>query len=130
MARRPGQFEPGDKRGYAFKIADLKENDPEGYERHLTERRIKQGLKRKVAAVVNAHSTELTAVIFNKALELLANGGAAEFIAVYDRFIGKPDSQVDVTSNGQTMAAPSIVFVANELDDWKDASDSSNDDFK
>lgn len=121
---RKGQWLPGES-AYSVFIKNLKENDPEGYLQHCAERKARKSIKEKEKVLVNAHSTALLTVLFNKAMELLENGGAQEFAVVYDRLVGKPDSKVDVTSNGQTMAQPNIIFRTEELEEWSDEFEAS-----
>jgi len=105
---------------YALWINNLRENDPEGYKAHLLERRVRKSIKQTMASVVNSQDVLLITVLYNKAMELLATGGVQEFTAVYDRLIGKPDTNVDITSNGNTLQAPTIIFRERELNEWKD----------
>ena len=111
-------WKPGEA-PYALWINNLRENDPVAYQAHLEERRQRKAIKKKFADVVNSQDVALIAVMYNKAMQLLETGGVQEFSAVFDRLIGKPDSAVDITSNGNTLQAPTIIFAAQELDEWK-----------
>ena len=42
---------------------------------------------------------------------------------VFEYLFGKPETQVDITSNGQTLQAPTIIVRPVENDEWKDNND-------
>lgn len=46
-------------------------------------------------------------------------GNTQAFNAAMAYIIGKPENQIDITSNGNTLQAPTIIFAAQELDEWK-----------
>ena len=112
---------------YALWLNNLKQNDPEKYKAHLAKRALKKSMKKAMQETVEAQQEKWVALFNNAAANLmqnaLQNGDVSAFTAVYDRFVGKPDTNLDVTSNGQTMSAPTIIFAAEELDEWKDDQD-------
>lgn len=105
----------------------LKTLTPEERAQHMLERKQRKSMKKAMQEVIEANQAQWIATFNNAAVKLmqksLEDGDAQAFIAVYDRFVGKPDSNVDVTSNGKTLQAPTIVFASKELDDWEDEQD-------
>ena len=114
-------WQPG-KAPYAEWLRTL---TPEEKETHLNERKIRKSMKQAMKEVVEAQQAEWLARINNAMVSVIdkaeREGDAQALATVYDRIIGKPDSQVDVTSNGNTIQAPTIIFTAVELDEWKDS---------
>ena len=113
-------WEPG-KAVYAEWLKTL---TPEEYKLHLEDRKIKKSMRQSMKETVEAQREEWIARINNAMVSVInkaeAEGDASSLIAVYDRVIGKPDSSVDVTSNGNTIQAPTIIFQATELAEWKE----------
>ena len=113
-------WEPG-KAVYAEWLKTL---TPEEKEQHLAERKIKKSMKQAMKETIEAQQEEWISRINNALVSVInkaeADGDASALIAVYDRLIGKPDSSVDVTSNGNTIQAPTIIFQATELAEWKE----------
>ena len=104
---------------------------PEEKEKHLADRRkakeerkAQLTMKQAMKEVIDANREQWLATFNNAAVVLmkqaLENGDVQSFTAVYDRFVGKPESNVDITSNGSTVKAPVIIFESAELDEWKD----------
>lgn len=118
---KPGQCPPS-----ALYIRNLKENDPEAYKEHLAQRKARKSMKQAMKATVEEQQEKWIAMFNNAAAKLMQqamdNGDTQAFIAVYDRFIGKPDTSVDVTSNGKELAAPTIIFNSVTNTDWDDES--------
>ena len=101
----------------------LKSLTPEEYDRHLLERKERKTMKQAMQVVIQAQQEKWLA-LFNNAAEVLMKkaldeGDAQAFIAIYDRFVGKPDSAVDITSAGKQLAPPTIIFKTQELEEWK-----------
>ena len=120
-------FKPGDTPYVDY----LNRLTPAEREAHLEQRRLNKEkkklqmtMKEAMKAVIDSNRDQWLATFNNAAVVLmqkaLDSGDVQAFTAVYDRFVGKPDSLVDVTSNGQTMQAPTIIFTPVELDEWKD----------
>jgi len=109
---------------YALWLNDLRENHPEKYQEHMEKRRVKKSMKAMMNEVVMAQKESWLTLFNNGALKLMEqainNGDTQAFCAVYDRFVGKPDSNVDITSGGKELQPPTIIFASEELDDWKD----------
>ena len=59
-----------------------------------------------------------------KQIEKAQDGDTQAYTAVFDRHVEKPVSQMDVTSNGNTLAAPTIIFESEVNDEWKDDDES------
>lgn len=105
----------------------LKNLTPEEYKAHLAERAVRKSLKKDQEKVFSRQTEFWTTAFNNGAIELLQdaviNKNYQAFCAIYDRVIGKPESNVDITSNGNTLEAPTIIFRPRELDEWKDDSE-------
>lgn len=122
---------PNIKKGDTLYADFIKTLTPEEHEAHLAQRALNRekkkmqlSMKEAMKAVIDSNRDQWLATFNNAAVVLmqkaLDSGDVQAFTAVYDRFVGKPDSLVDVTSNGQTMQAPTIIFTPVELDEWKD----------
>lgn len=112
----------------------LNKMTPEEYEAHLEERRLRKlkkmeekSRKQAFEEVLNAQKAQWIAEANNAMVAQMKEaklGNTAAFNAVMSYLIGKPDSQVDITSNGNTvMQAPTIIFTPKTMDDWKDDQD-------
>lgn len=112
-------WEPG-KAPYATWLASL---TPEEKAQHLADRKIKKSMKKAFEQVVLAQQEEWLARINDAFISVLRraeqSGDPAALVAVFDRLVGKPDSAIDVTSNGQTLQAPTVVFQSSIADEWK-----------
>lgn len=100
----------------------LKTRTPEEKQAHLMKRKIKKAMRKAMQDVVEINQAAWitlfnngAVVLMNKAIE---EGDVQAFCAVYDRFIGKPESAVDITSGGKQMQAPTIIFQTEELTEW------------
>ena len=113
-------WEPG-KAVYAEWLKTL---TPEEYNQHLAERKINKSLKQAMNETIQAQKEQWIAKINNAMVSVIEkaerDGDPAALVAVYDRLIGKPDNNVDITSNGKTLQAPTIIFQATELSEWTD----------
>lgn len=117
-------FQKGQCPPSALFIRNLKENDPEGYKAYLAERKQRKSMRQAMKATVEEQQEKWVAMFNNAAAKLMQqsidHGDTQAFIAVYDRFVGKPDTSIDVTSNGKELAAPTIIFSAATNPDWDD----------
>ena len=99
-------------------------------EAHLAERRQRKAkrmeeLSRKQAfeEVLNAQKAQWVAEANNMLVAQVKEaklGNTQAFNAAMAYIIGKPETQVDITSNGNTLQAPTIIFKTRQIDDWKD----------
>lgn len=107
-----------------------REMTPEQKEDHRLERALRKEAK-KIAKTVSEgyrdvaqeRKDAIIAGMWNATLEQIKKaqtGDTQAYVAVFDRHIEKPVSSVDVTSNGQTMTMPTIIFSEDVPDDWKD----------
>lgn len=114
-------WKPGDA-PYALWLKNL---TPEEYKKHLEDRKLRKSMRKAMNEVVLAQQEQWMSLFHQGALKLMekaiAEGDTQAYVAIYDRFIGKPESNVDVTSAGKAIQAPTIIFEAEELDEWKDA---------
>lgn len=82
----------------------LKTLTPEEYKAHIVQRKVNKSIKAATAAVNNQYKAEWTTALINAAIAVLSKaqttGDPAAFVAVWDRINGKPESSVDVTSQG------------------------------
>ena len=105
----------------------LKTLTPEEYQAHLDERKVRKSMKQAMKEVFEANQAVWIAKINNAMVAIIdkaeVDADPQALAVIYDRIVGKPDSNVDVTSNGKTIQAPTIVFASKELDDWKDDRD-------
>lgn len=96
---------------------------PEQKEQEKLKRAQRKSMRKAMAEVVQAQQAQWVALFNNAALELMKKAiedkDPQAFTAVYDRLVGKPDTNVDITSNGQTVQAPVIIFESEELPEWK-----------
>jgi len=107
-----------------------KEMTPEEKEEHLLQRAIKKERKKlaKTLAegyreVAQSKKEVMIAGIWNatlKQIEKAQDGDTQAYVAVFDRHIEKPTANLDVTSNGETMTMPTIIFSSDVSDEWKD----------
>lgn len=106
---------------YATWLAAL---TPEEKAKHLLERKQKKTMKVAMQEVIDAQREVWLASLNNALASVLQRavetGDPSALIAVYDRLVGKPDTNVDVTSNGSTIQAPTIIFATQELTEWED----------
>jgi hypothetical protein len=95
---------------------------PEEKAEHLVARKVKKSMRKAMQEVIEANQAEWTAKINNamaKVLEkALLEGDAQSLAIVYDRLVGKPREELDVTSNGNEIKAPTLIFKPQNLDDW------------
>ena len=107
----------------------LKKLTPDEREKHLLERAIKKERLKQAKTIAQGYADAaqskrnlIVAGLLNatlKQVEKANEGDTQAYVAVFDRHVAKPTSQVDVTSNGQTMSAPTIIFSEDVPDDWK-----------
>jgi hypothetical protein len=91
---------------------------------HMNIRRARKSMKDAFKLVIAAQQEVWLAKI-NNAFESVINkaileGDANALATVHDRLVGKPDQAVDVTSKGQQVQAPTIIFSSKELPEWCD----------
>lgn len=108
----------------------LKTLSKEDYEAHLRKRaldkedRMKKLTRKQVfEEVLDAQKAQWVAesnnIMVTHAKEAkLGNVQSARL--VFEYLFGKPETQVDITSNGNTLQAPTIIFKTRQIDDWKD----------
>ena len=87
------------------------------------EKDYKKKMRESFDELLAAKREEILSTIMNCSVEQMKKaltGDTQAYCAVFDRVVGKIETQVDVTSNGATMTAPTIVFTSDELPDWKD----------
>lgn len=102
----------------------LKTLTPEEKQIHLLERKQRKTMKKAMAEVIESQKEAWLAKM-NNALDAVLTravetGDATALATVYDRIIGKPDTNLDVTSNGTTLQAPTVIFQSTVADEWKD----------
>lgn len=102
----------------------LKTLTPEEKEQHLIERKQKKSMRKAFEEVIESQKEAWLAKInngfeaaLNKAIE---NGDAQSIAIIHDRLIGKPKDNVDITSGGDKVQAPTIIFKTTELSEWND----------
>jgi hypothetical protein len=112
-------WEPG-KAVYAEWLKSL---TPEEKAAHLAERKVKKNMKKAWEEIKEAQQAQWLSKINSAMIAVLekavADGDAHALATVFDRMIGKPQDTVDVTSNGETLKAPTLIFKSEKLDDWK-----------
>lgn len=112
---------------YSVKLNNMSAEEKEAHLAERRQRKVKrmEELTRKQAfeEVLNAQKAQWVAesnnILVAHAKEAkLGNVQAARLVLEY--VIGKPETQVDITSNGNTLQAPTIIVRPRELDEWKD----------
>lgn len=101
----------------------LKTLTPEELKEHKEERKnrksMKDAYKEMVAAQQEKWLSQINSAMIAVLNKAVADGDAHALATVFDRMIGKPQDTVDVTSNGETLKAPTLIFKSEKLDDWK-----------
>jgi len=104
MAKKylPQRWQPGDT-PYAAFLKNLRDNDPEGYQAHLLERKQRKLIRNAMKEVVDAQRAKWIAMFHNSALKLLEkaveSGDAAAYAILHDRYIGKPAETINSDTN-------------------------------
>jgi hypothetical protein len=116
-------WEPG-KSAYGEFLKTLTEEERE---QHMAERKARKSMKEAFKLVIESQQEAWLAKI-NNAFDAVLNraileGDAQALATVHDRLVGKPDQNVDVTSKGQQVQAPTIIFTSKELPEWDNDSD-------
>jgi hypothetical protein len=118
---------PNWKPGEAPYATWLKTLTPEEKLAHLEERKIKKSMRQAMKETIEANQNVWIQAFNNAGVTLMRKaieeGDVQAFTALYDRLIGKPQDTLDVTSGGDKLKSPTIIFQQTELNEWRDIDD-------